>query len=142
MGNVDAASNDPIFLNHHCFVDSIFEDWLQKYGDAVEQYKPDNSAAEMYKGHRLGDYIVPFIPLHTHEEMFKTANSLGYTYEREPDSSTEPTDPTQPTQQTQPTQRPTQSEPDAGTCHTAITGKCIVGVWSCLLAAAIVLLHS
>ena len=29
-------------------------------------------------GHRRDDYIVPFIPLYTHNMMFKQADSFGY----------------------------------------------------------------
>ena len=31
MGNVAASPNDPVFINHHTMIDSIFEQWLQQY---------------------------------------------------------------------------------------------------------------
>ena len=40
-------------------------------------YPQDN---RIRHGHRGNDYIVPFIPLYTHEDMFKTADNFGYKY--------------------------------------------------------------
>ena len=45
-------------------------------------------------GHRRNDYIVPLIPLFTHEMMFKTANNFGYSCNL--DLSTETTNPSEP----------------------------------------------
>ena len=73
MADVAASANDPIFLNHHAMVDCIFETWLQKNQNA--QY-PQND--KIPQGHRQQDYIVPFFPLHTHQEMFSTADKFGY----------------------------------------------------------------
>ena len=73
MADVAASANDPIFLNHHAMVDCIFETWLQKNQNA--QY-PQND--KIPQGHRQQDYIVPFFPLHTHQEMFSTADTFGY----------------------------------------------------------------
>ena len=30
MSSVDTSANDPIFLVHHVFVDSLYEQWLEK----------------------------------------------------------------------------------------------------------------
>ena len=73
MADIAASANDPIFLNHHAMVDCIFETWLQNNPSA--QY-PQND--KIPQGHRQQDYIVPFFPLHTHQEMFSTADTFGY----------------------------------------------------------------
>ena len=73
MADVAASANDPIFLNHHAMVDCIFETWLQNNPGA--QYPQNNKIPQ---GHRQQDYIVPFFPLYTHQEMFSTADKFGY----------------------------------------------------------------
>ena len=72
MSNVAASPNDPIFINHHAMVDCIFEEWFKKdnYGPYPEGANKD--------GHGIDDYIVPFIPLFTHRDMFKSSKSFGY----------------------------------------------------------------
>ena len=74
MADVAASSGDPIFINHHAMVDCILEEWLQRnYTNA--QY-PQNE--RIPQGHKESDYLVPFFPLITHGEMFKTADNFGY----------------------------------------------------------------
>ena len=73
MGDVASSPNDPIFLNHHAMVDCILEEWLQQNPEATY---PESDLIR--NGHRGDDYIVPFIPLYTHSQMFKTADNLGY----------------------------------------------------------------
>ena len=74
MADVAASSGDPIFINHHAMVDCILEEWLQRnYSNA--QYPQDD---QIPQGHRENDYLVPFFPLVTHREMFKTADNFGY----------------------------------------------------------------
>ena len=73
MADIAASANDPIFLNHHAMVDCIFETWLQKNPSA--QYPQNDNISQ---GHRQLDYIVPFFPLYTHQEMFFTADKFGY----------------------------------------------------------------
>ena len=77
MGDVPSASNDPIFLLHHSFVDRIFEKWLRKF-------KKSASVLSQYEapiGHNRNDVIVPLFPVYTHEEMFKKSSEFGYEYE-------------------------------------------------------------
>ena len=74
MADVAAASSDPIFINHHAMVDCILEKWLQRNPNA--QYPQNN---RIRQGHKADDYTVPFFPLVTHREMFKTADNFGYT---------------------------------------------------------------
>ena len=73
MGDVAASPSDPIFINHHGMVDCILEEWLQKNRNA--QY-PQNPVIR--PGHRKNDYTVPFFPVVTHGEVFKTADNFGY----------------------------------------------------------------
>ena len=73
MADVTAASSDPIFINHHAMVDCILEEWLQENKDA--QYPQD---PRIRPGHRKDDNTVPFFPIITHGEMFKTADNFGY----------------------------------------------------------------
>jgi len=79
MGNVPIASNDPIFINHHSMVDYILEQWF--LSDYEHTYQSPDSEADRYQGHRFHDCLVPFIPLYTHEDMFKPASEFGYEYE-------------------------------------------------------------
>ena len=74
MSDVASSPNDPIFINHHAMVDCILEKWLQRNPNA--QY-PQND--QIPQGHRADDYTVPFFPLVTNREMFKTADNFGYT---------------------------------------------------------------
>ena len=73
MADVAASSGDPIFINHHAMVDCILEEWLQRNKNA--QYPQDD---QIRQGHKQNDYLVPFFPLVTHAEMFKTADNFGY----------------------------------------------------------------
>ena len=73
---VAASPNDPIFFNHHGKIDFILEEWLVQNKDNLVYPQDDR----IRHGHRGSDYIVPFIPLYTHEDMFKTADNFGYEY--------------------------------------------------------------
>lgn len=77
MGTVEASSNDPIFLLHHCFVDRIFEKWLRKFQKDASAL----SATEAPIGHNRGDVIVPMFPVYTNEELFSESSSFGYDFE-------------------------------------------------------------
>ena len=111
MGDVAASANDPIFINHHTMVDCILEEWLQAQQNNRNVDYPANQTIR--KGHRRNDYIVPFIPLYTHNMMFKRADSFGYSCNI-PDAapSTAPT--TAPT-----TQQPPRTQPRSTTATTA-----------------------
>jgi tyrosinase len=81
MSCIVASPNDPIFINHHGKIDFMLEEWLMQNKDNLV-YPQDN---RIRQGHRGNDYIVPFIPLYTHEDMFKPADNFGYEY---PDTGT------------------------------------------------------
>ena len=74
MGDVAASPNDPIFINHHTMIDCILEIWLQRNIRNVD-YPNDQ---DIKVGHRQKDYVVPFIPLYTHEMMYDLADNFGY----------------------------------------------------------------
>ena len=86
MSCVAASPNDPIFFNHDGKIDFILEEWLVQNKDNLVYPQDDR----IRHGHRGSDYIVPFIPLYTHEDMFKTADNFGYEYPDTDDD--EPTD--------------------------------------------------
>ena len=75
MWDVAASPNDPIFINHHAMIDCIFEEWISNHPNV--QY-PTDRQDKIHDGHKADDYIVPFIPLYKHKEMFKTADNFGY----------------------------------------------------------------
>ena len=74
MSCVAASPNDPVFINHHANVDCILEQWLTKNNFSLLY----PHSREIREGHRANDYIVPFMPLYTHEQMFQTADNFGY----------------------------------------------------------------
>ncbi|KAM4546400.1 tyrosinase-like [Fundulus diaphanus] len=76
MSSVQGSANDPIFLLHHAFVDSLYEQWLRRHRPSPSQY-PESDAPI---GHN-GDYhMAPFIPLHRNKEYFISSKDLGYEY--------------------------------------------------------------
>ncbi|XP_035390371.1 tyrosinase [Electrophorus electricus] len=76
MSSVQGSANDPIFLIHHAFIDSIFEQWLRKHQPARTHYPASNAPI----GHNDGYYMVPFIPLYQNGDYFLTTKALGYEY--------------------------------------------------------------
>ncbi|KAA8586901.1 tyrosinase [Etheostoma spectabile] len=76
MSSVQGSANDPIFLLHHAFVDSIYEQWLRRHGPSPSQY-PESDAPI---GHNREYHMVPFIPLYRNREFFISSKDLGYEY--------------------------------------------------------------
>ncbi|KAF6720549.1 Tyrosinase [Oryzias melastigma] len=76
MSSVQGSANDPIFLLHHAFVDSIYEQWLRRHNPAPSQYPEANAPI----GHNGDYYMAPFIPLHQNKEYFISSKDLGYEY--------------------------------------------------------------
>ncbi|XP_053241531.1 tyrosinase [Podarcis raffonei] len=77
MSQVQGSANDPIFILHHAFVDSIFEQWLRRHQPLREVYPAANAPI----GHNRESYMVPFIPLYRNGEFFISSRDLGYDYE-------------------------------------------------------------
>uniref|UniRef100_A0A7N8XMW7 Tyrosinase n=1 Tax=Mastacembelus armatus TaxID=205130 RepID=A0A7N8XMW7_9TELE len=76
MSSVQGSANDPIFLLHHAFVDSIYEQWLRRHTPSPSQYPESNAPI----GHNSEYHMVPFLPLHRNREYFISSKDLGYEY--------------------------------------------------------------
>ncbi|XP_012986748.2 tyrosinase [Esox lucius] len=76
MSSVQGSANDPIFLLHHAFIDSIFEQWLRKHTPPRSHYP----TADAPIGHNGGHYMVPFLPLYRNADYFLGNQALGYEY--------------------------------------------------------------
>ncbi|TRY81364.1 hypothetical protein DNTS_029011 [Danionella cerebrum] len=76
MSSVQGSANDPIFLLHHAFIDSIFEQWLRRHQPPRTHYPSANAPI----GHNDGYYMVPFIPLYRNGDYFLSTKALGYEY--------------------------------------------------------------
>ncbi|KAM4700068.1 tyrosinase [Discoglossus pictus] len=77
MSQVQGSANDPVFVLHHAFVDSIFEQWLRRHQPNVTAYPESNAPI----GHNRDYNMVPFIPLYTNGEFFTGSRDLGYDYD-------------------------------------------------------------
>lgn len=76
MSSVQGSANDPIFLLHHAFVDSIYEEWLRRHRPSPSDYPESNAPI----GHNSEYHMVPFLPLHRNREYFISSKDLGYDY--------------------------------------------------------------
>ncbi|KAL4657347.1 tyrosinase-like [Arapaima gigas] len=76
MSSVQGSANDPIFILHHAFVDSIYERWLRRHQPPRTQYPQKNAPI----GHNDGYFMVPFLPLYRNGDYFISSKALGYDY--------------------------------------------------------------
>ncbi|KAM9452662.1 tyrosinase [Salvelinus alpinus] len=76
MSSVQGSANDPIFLLHHTFIDSIYEQWLRRHTPPRSRYPTSNAPI----GHNDGYYMVPFLPLYRNGDYFLGNKVLGYEY--------------------------------------------------------------
>ncbi|KAM5181699.1 tyrosinase [Mantella aurantiaca] len=77
MSSVQGSANDPIFVLHHAFVDSLFEQWLRRHQPSLDVFPESNAPV----GHNREYHMVPFIPLYTNGEFFVQSRDLGYDYD-------------------------------------------------------------
>ncbi|XP_067842798.1 tyrosinase [Heptranchias perlo] len=77
MSQVGGSANDPIFILHHAFVDSIYEQWLRRHMPLRTIYPVRNAPI----GHNRDYYMVPFIPLYRNIDFFVSTRELGYDYD-------------------------------------------------------------
>nr|XP_039267892.1 tyrosinase-like [Styela clava] len=86
MSEVGSSANDPIFILHHAFIDSIYELWLQEQSRQQLFLSLDGPRSNISVGHNLQDFMVPFFPLVRQIEGFRTSAELGLKYEYIPES--------------------------------------------------------
>ncbi|KAG7217037.1 hypothetical protein INR49_027576 [Caranx melampygus] len=60
MSSVQGSANDPIFLLHHAFVDSIYEQWFRRHRPSPSQY-PDSDAPIGHNNQRLAESMRPYL---------------------------------------------------------------------------------
>nr|XP_026693053.1 tyrosinase-like isoform X1 [Ciona intestinalis] len=77
MSEVATSANDPIFVLHHAYVDSLYELWLRRRG--IQGRFDVTEGVQL--GHRADDFMVPFFPLVRNRAGFATSTRLGYVYD-------------------------------------------------------------
>ncbi len=70
--DVAASPNDPMFILHHNMIDCIFIEWMRRFPNA--EYPMNVSTV----GHARDGFIIPFFPLYTNNDLFVSAEELGY----------------------------------------------------------------
>ncbi|KAM4705237.1 tyrosinase-like [Rhinophrynus dorsalis] len=75
IAQVPISANDPMFILHHCFIDKIFERWIQKYNGTSLLY-PVNPIP----GQGPWDPATPYFPLISNKDLLETSAMFGYDY--------------------------------------------------------------
>ncbi|XP_060764835.1 tyrosinase-like [Neoarius graeffei] len=76
MSSVQGSANDPVFILHHAFVDSIYERWLRRHQPEKSHYPTANAPI----GHNSEYYMAPFMPLFRNGDYFISSKEMGYEY--------------------------------------------------------------
>ncbi|KAL3317841.1 hypothetical protein Ciccas_003497 [Cichlidogyrus casuarinus] len=71
------ATNDPIFILHHTFMDKLFAIWYMKHKPALEDFPQKG----VRPGHCRDCFMIGFIPPARNSDMFIDHRVLGYDYD-------------------------------------------------------------
>ncbi|KAM4705248.1 tyrosinase-like [Rhinophrynus dorsalis] len=75
MSQVPISSNDPMFILHHCFIDKIFEIWIQRYYATPNLY-PENDEP----GQGPNECATPYFPCYRNKDFLRNSTDFGYKY--------------------------------------------------------------